>query len=114
MSDKPKNVLDVSALDLETSHEPIRVPAKGNGFITFPYPFDDDAEKVEEFLAELEKGLSNGRITPALKAWLPKAEYDKFAKAYPSYQARLTIVNAVTERFQASFGTPGEGDASAS
>lgn len=115
-SDKPKNVINVNDLDLEGKDtEPIRVPAKGDGFITFPSPFDQDAEKTEELLSTIyTEGMQQGRITPALKQWLSATDYAKFRKAYPSYRASLTVFQAVVTRMEASYGMPGEDDASES
>ena len=116
MSDKPKNVINVNDLDLEgKSSEPIRVPAKGDGFITFPSPFEQDAEKTEELLSLIySEGMQQGRITPALKKWLTADDYAKFRKAYPTYRASLTVFQAVTERMEASYGSLGEDTASES
>jgi hypothetical protein len=116
MSDKPTNVLNVNDLDLEgKAEEPIRVPLKGaSGFVTFPSPFDRDAEDAEKFLASLYAGMSNGQVTPIVKEWLSDEDFKKFRKSYPSYRATLTIVSAVVERMEATWGTPGEGDASES
>lgn len=115
-NDKPTNVLNVNDLDLEgTASEPLRVPLKGSsGFVTFPNPFDRDAEEAEDFLTSLYAGMQNGKVLPILQDWLSAEDYKKFRKAYPSYRATLTIVSAVVERMEASFGTPGEGDASES
>ena len=114
-NDKPTNVLNVNDLDLEgKAIEPVRVPTKGNGFATFSNPFEDDAEKAEEFLTNLYAGMQNGKVLPILKDWLTPADYKKFREAYPSYRATLTIVGAVVDRFEATFGTAGEGDASES
>lgn len=116
MSDKPKNVLNVNDLDLEGgAAEPIRVPLKGSsGFATFPNPFERDADAAEELLTRLYEGMNNGRVVPILKEWLGEDEYVRFAKAYPSYRAHLTIAGKVLERFEGQFGTAGEGDASES
>ena len=115
MSDKPKNVLNVNDLDLEGKEvEPVRVPVKGDGLVTFSNPFEDDAEKAETFLTNLYAGMQNGKVLPILQDWLSKDDYAKFRKAYPSYRATLTIVGAVGERIESTFGTPGEGDASES
>lgn len=116
MSDKPKNVLNVTDLDLEgRAIEPIRVPLKGtSGFATFSNPFEDDAEDAEKFLANLYAGLNNGKVLPIVKDWLSEDDYVKFRKAYPSYRATLTIVGAVVEKFEEQFGTAGEDSASES
>lgn len=116
MSDKPKNVLNVNDLDLEGKEvEPVRVPLKGsNGFVTFSNPFEDDAEKAEAFLTNLYAGMQNGKVLPILQDWLSEDDYKKFRKAYPSYRATLTLVSAVVDKFESTFGTPGEGDASES
>lgn len=116
MSDKPKNVLDLSGLDLEGKPaEPIRVPMKGSsGFITFPNPFEQDAEEVERFLARMNEGITSGQVLPALKEWLPAAEYDKFRKSYPTFRATHTVLNAVMDKFEAAFGDSGEEPASGS
>lgn len=111
MSDTP-NLISLKGLDLETSHGPVAVPLpKGNGVITFPDFFDADAEEVEAFMAELNHGMSVGAITPVLKKWLPEKEYEKFAKAYPKYRARMVIAGKVLETLSAQFGDEGEGDA---
>lgn len=116
MSDKPKNVLNVNDLDLEGKEvEPVRVPLKGtSGFVTFSNPFEDDAEVAEKFLTNLYAGMQNGQVIPIVKDWLSKEDYAKFRKAYPSYRATLTIVSAVVEKFEKTFGTPGEEPASES
>lgn len=115
MNDKPKNVLNVNDLDLDGREvEPVRVPVKGNGFVTFSNPFEDDAEKAEEFLTNLYAAMQNGKVLPVLKDWLSPADFKKFREAYPSYRATLTIVGAVVERLEGQFGTSGEGDASES
>lgn len=112
MSDKPANVISLKGLDLEASHGPVSVPMpKGNGVITFPDFFDDDAEKVEEFMADLNHGMQTGAITPVLKKWLPAKEYEKFAKAYPKYRARMVIAGKVMETLSEQFGDEGEGAA---
>lgn len=114
-SDTPKNVINVNDLDLEgKGAEPIRVPAKGEGFITFPSPFDGDAEETEAMFQALYNGLNSGRVLPALKKWLTADDYTKFRKAYPTYRATMTVTNAVVERMEAQFGSPGESDASES
>lgn len=115
MSDKPKNVINVTALDLEgRADEPIRVPAKDDGFITFASPFDKDAEETDQLLDVIYGAMQTGKVTPALRAWLSDEDFAKFRKAYPSYRASLTILQAVVQRMESSFGTPGEGNASES
>lgn len=114
-SDKPTNVLNVKALDLEGENEPVRVPTKtGSGFITFPAFIDKDTEDVEEMFDLIDHGLSTGKLSPLLKKWLAEKEYEKFRKSYPRWQEQMTIVNAVVEKFQTMVGNQGEGDASES
>lgn len=112
-TDKPKNVINVADLDdIAENPDPVRVPVGDSKTVTFPDLFDLPIEQAEEFFAEMYRGMDRAILTPALKKWLSKDDYDALLKAYPTFRKLNPIIRRVMDKYEASWGAEGEGDAS--
>ena len=112
-NDKPKNVISVADLDdISENPDPIKVPLKGGGFITFPDVFDMPIEDAETFFREVNRGMSNGILTAALRKWLSEDDFDALVEAFPMYRKLNPVVQRVMQKYEAQWGTEGEGSAS--
>lgn len=112
-TDKPKNVISVSDLDdIEENPDPVRIALKGGKQITFPDVFDMPIQDAEAFFRDLSSGMANAVLTPALRRWLSEEDYEALIEAFPTYRKLNPVVNRVMSKYEAQWGTEGEGVAS--
>lgn len=112
-TDKPKNVISVSDLeDIEENPDPIRVPLKGGKFITFPDVYDMPIEDAEAFFREVNRGMNSGILTGALRKWLSEEDVAALLEAFPTYRRLNPVIQRVMAKYEAQWGTEGEGSAS--
>lgn len=112
-SDKPKNVISVSDLgDIEENPDPIKVPLKGGKFVTFPDVYDMPIEEAESFFLEVNRGMNSGILTAALRKWLSEEDFAALIEAFPTYRKLNPVIQRVMTKYEAQWGTEGEGGAS--
>lgn len=112
-TDKPKNVISVTDLDdIEENPDPVRIALKGGKFITFPDIFDMPIAEAEAFFYEMNRGMGNAIVTPTLQRWLAKDDYEALMSAYPTLRKLRPVIERVMAKYEAQWGTEGEGSAS--
>lgn len=112
-SDKPKNVISVSDLDdIEDNPHPVRVPLKGGKFVTFPDVLDMPLEETERFFMQINRALETNIMSPALKEWLSKDDYEALIGQYPTYRKLKPVIERVMSKYEAQWGDEGNGSAS--
>jgi hypothetical protein len=110
-ADRPSTPnLTFTALDAEEIPEPFVYVTKANHRVTFPDIFDMEAEEGQKFLLDVETKDDK----EVLEKWLTKADLDALQKDKLTLRQRMRLMEAVMAYYQASLGTPGEGQASAS
>jgi len=114
-NDKPKNIISVADLDdIAENPDPITIALKDGTKITFPDVYDMPLEEAEDFFRELTRGMNTGIMTPALKKWLPEEDYKALIKAFPTVRRLGPVIERVMAKYEAQWGSEGEGRASTS
>lgn len=113
MSDTPRVTASLAALEAEAkSPEPFILALPDSRRITFPDLYDIPVEESEEFLSQLkEHGQNDWKF---LQKWLSKEDFEAYKAAKVKLRVHAALMTQVLDYYQASFGKPGEGRASAS
>ena len=114
--DKLKNVVSVADLETEVAEneDPITIALKSGKRITFPDVYDMPLAEAEAFFREVARAQGSGVFTPVLDKWLPKEDVKALTEAFPTYRRLNPVVQRVMQKYEAQWGSEGEGDASAS
>src|SRR5690625_2395933 len=113
--DKPKNIISVADLDdIAENPDPITIALKDGTKITFPDVYDMPIEEAEDFFREVSRAQATGAMTTVLKKWLPADDVKALLKAFPTNRKINPVIQRVMSKYEAQWGSEGEGDASTS
>lgn len=56
--------------------------------------------------------MNSGILTAALREWLSEEDFDALIEAFPTYRKLNPVIQRVMAKYEAQWGTEGEGGAS--
>lgn len=98
------NLLD--HLEKETKVKPFTAQIAEDVVITFPNPMEMKWQEAQRFMNIMT--ADNASVGEVFSEWLSEDDYAALENADVTMSQMMTLAQAVSEHYAASFGTPGE------